>query len=106
MPQGPGTYGSKRGRPPAKKKKGPLTMKNMAYWKGKHQASEKSPLEFGLIQPMDTVKDMFDRKIKNVVGEKNPDESIEEKIDRKTDEKVDEKVTEVVNQKSGDGLNI
>ena len=55
---------------------------------------------------MDTAKDIIDRKIKRVVGEKNPDESIEEKIDRKTDEKVDEKVTEVVNQKSGDGLNI
>ena len=103
MPQGPGTYGSKRGRPPVKKKS---PIKNMEYWKGKHQSSEKSPLEFGLVQPMDTAKDIIDRKIKRVVGEKNPDESIEEKIDRKTDEKVDEKVTEVVNQKSGDGLNI
>ena len=81
-------------------------IKNMEYWKGKHRASEKSPLEFGLVQPMDSAKDMINRQINKVVGEKNPDESIEEKIDRKTDEKVDEKVTEVVNQKSGDGLNI
>ena len=28
MPQGPGTYGSKQGRPPIKKKKGPFKMKS------------------------------------------------------------------------------
>ena len=40
----------------------------------------------------------------------DPNASLEEKIvtktDEKIDEKVDEKVTEVVNQKSGDGLNV
>ena len=40
----------------------------------------------------------------------DPNASLEEKIAAKTDEKVDEKVdkkvTEVINQKSGDGLNV
>ena len=91
MPQGPGTYGSKRGRPPVKKKS---PIKNMAYWKAK---SNSTPNKF-----MGTSAASIVDKQKGV----DPNESLEEKIDRKTDEKVDEKIDQVVNQKSGDGLNI
>ena len=57
-------------------------MKNMAYWKGKSNATPVKQMAKNPAQPAD------------------PNATIQQKIDAKIDEKVDE----VVNNKTGEGL--
>ena len=62
-------------------------MKNMAYWKGKNQATP--------IKMMGMENALVEGPEQN--GRKNI-------IDEKIDEKVEEKVNKVVNQQTGEGL--
>ena len=63
-------------------------MKNMAYWKGKNQATPVKQMVTNPNQPMDPNK------------KPDPNATIQQKIDAKIEEKVDE----VVNNKTGEGL--